>query len=75
MPPKKQTSPSAVVTISSDVGSKCKHCDEFLGLNKFDFSVNHYIQAHGYRILHVGQQTSYDAESKPWQSTVAVLAK
>ena len=35
--------------------------------------VNHYIEAHGFRLLHVGQQSSWDRNGQQWQSTVAVL--
>ena len=38
-------------------------------------SINHYISAHGYKLLHVGQQTSRDSMGNPWQLTVALLCK
>jgi hypothetical protein len=34
--------------------------------------IQHYLE-HGYKLLHVGQETSYDDDGKPWHSTVAVV--
>jgi len=64
-----------VVRIATNEGTGCKHCDMFCGLENFEESINHYINDHGYRLLHVGQETSWDLEQKQWQSTVAVLGK
>jgi hypothetical protein len=64
----------SVIHISSDVGTGCKHCEAHIdGPNDFDDSVNHYIQAHGYRLLHVGSQAGSDYEGKTCHFTVAVL--
>ncbi len=62
-----------VVEVSSNIGAMCDHCPEKVGLEDFARSVNHYIEQHGYRLLHVGQQTSHDRDAKPWHCTVAVL--
>jgi hypothetical protein len=70
-----------VVSFSSSSGRGCEHCDDSLGIDRHPLegierltrSVNHYIEHHGYHLLHVGQETSRDDEGKPWQSTVAVL--
>jgi hypothetical protein len=63
--------------VSSNIGRGCEHCREPIGSlhNSDDIteSVNHYIEKHGYRLLHVGTQTSHDTNSKPWHSTVAIL--
>lgn len=66
---------SSVVTVSTDIGQKCNHCDFWIGLENFDASVNHYIEKHGYRLLHVGSQTSHAQEGGLWHSTVAVLGR
>jgi len=66
-------------TISSNIGRGCDHCDEWIGApvgghdDGITDSINHYISAHGYRLLHVGTQTSHDMDGKLWHSTVAVL--
>lgn len=62
--------------ISSDIGRGCEHCDHAIGAldtgNMAD-SINHYIQVHGYRLLHVGTETTHDSNGKPWHTTVAIL--
>lgn len=64
-----------VVTVSTNIGTGCKECDMFIdGTNDFDGGVNHYIQEHGYKLLHVGTETSHGDEGY-WSSTVAVLGK
>ena len=66
-------------TISSNIGRGCEHCDEWIGApmqggrEDITDSINHYITAHGYRLLHVGTQTSHDMNGELWHSTVAVL--
>jgi hypothetical protein len=64
-----------IVHISTDVLQPCEHCSERIGLDNFDKSVNHYIEVHGYKLLHVGAQTGHDMDGKPWHSTVAVVGK
>lgn len=64
-----------VVQISSDIGENCEHCQERIGLERFAESVNHYLDKHGYKLLHVGTQTGLDADGKPWQSTIAVVGR
>lgn len=63
-----------VVTVSTNIGTGCKHCsNQPVGLDHFEEGINHYIQAHDYTLLHVGQQTGMDFKDRPYQSTVAVL--
>ena len=54
---------------------RCEHCERFVGGDLFADSVNHYIEEHGYKVLHVGAETSRDMEGKPWDMTVAVLGR
>ena len=63
------------VHISTSVETKCEHCTERIGGDDLAKSINHYIQQHGYKLLHVGTETSRDMDGNPWQSTVAVLGK
>jgi len=37
--------------------------------------VNHYINDHAYKLLHVGQETFTDAEGNLCQKTVAIVGK
>jgi hypothetical protein len=36
--------------------------------------INHYL-THGYKLLHVGQQTADGPDGKAWHSTIAVMGK
>ena len=55
------SSPQEIVRVSSDVlyGS-CHECrtafTQVPQLSDFEVKVNHYIQEHGYLVLHVGQE-------------------
>lgn len=66
---------TGVVTVSTNIGSKCTECDYWVdGSQKFDEGVNHYVQEHGYKLLHVGSESSH-GDNGIWNSTVAVLGK
>ena len=61
----------SVVHLNTQNDMDCIHCDQVEHL--LDAAINHYIKAHGYRLLHVGQETSYDDDANPWYMTAAVL--
>ena len=70
------------VQLSSAIGKSCEECSaehspEFLFSDPEDVGaqVSHYIEAHGYQLLHIGQQTGRDQAGHPWQTTVAVVGK
>ncbi len=44
-------------------------------LNDFGELVNHYLKEHGYKLIHIGQETGSDREGNLWQNTVAVVGK
>ena len=67
-----------LVGLSSDAHVPCQECDEL----RFgdDFSVatlvlaaNHYVNEHGYRILHIGEETGTDHRGRQQHNTVIVL--
>jgi hypothetical protein len=60
------------VHLGSDVTGTCPHCDETL--DTFEQSVNHYIRAHVYRLLHVGSESAARAGDVDI-ATIAVLGK
>ena len=66
-----------VVQVSSDVLKQCLICN---GIKFSDPTpdvseqINHYLK-HGYKLLHVGQQTTRNSEGKLWETTVAILGK
>jgi len=62
-----------VVQVTTTVSTRCEHCEKWVDSEDFQGSVNHYIEQHGYKLLHVGQETTRDMDGKPWHSTVAVL--
>ena len=64
-----------VVHISTNIGSCCEHCSERVGADRFAESVNHYIEKHGYRLLHMGSECDTASNGKPCHHTVAVLGK
>jgi hypothetical protein len=59
-----------VVHISTHVQTGCEHCSFGVGGEHFTDSINHYIEQHGYKLLHVGTETGQGL-----QMTVAVLGK
>jgi hypothetical protein len=77
---KKAPAVQHIVHVSTGVGTYCEHCGEPVGCFEgkdpgLAKSVNHYIEQHGYTLLHVGTETSRDDQGKPWHATVAVLGK
>ena len=70
------------VQLSSGFGSPCQECPpadspDFLDTAPEDVAaqVNHYIEVHGYELLHIGQQTGRDQAGNPWEMTVALVGK
>jgi hypothetical protein len=61
-----------VVHISTNIGTSCEHCNEHVGAERFPESINHYIQQHGYQLLHVGTESAW-GDDGVWHNTVAVL--
>ena len=70
---------NSIVKISTNLGETCKHCTFSIGAwsngDNFAASIEHYINEHGYKLLHVGSETDRDDEGPPWQSTIAVVGK
>lgn len=65
-----------VVEVNSDIGTACKICDFWLdGAKEFTKSVNHYMTEHGYKLLHVGTQTTESSKGEPWHATIAIMGK
>lgn len=65
-----------IVHISTDVSMGCEHCHFNIGgPNNLAESVNHYVEKHGYKILHIGTETISGPRDEAWHTTVAVLGK
>jgi hypothetical protein len=72
-------SATKVVHITTDwEGGSCDDCGAALAVrgykSAFEENVNHYL-GHGYKLLHVGQETGRDDRDQPFQITAAVLGK
>jgi hypothetical protein len=54
---------------------RCEHCDfgDCWPRVTFAEAVNHYIEAHGYRLLHIGTEIDSEGDVSPRPITVAVL--
>ena len=59
--------------VSTDVSGMCEHCEFSISSDDLPGAINHYISEHGYRLLHVGTETTHDSEHQPWHTTIAVL--
>lgn len=64
-----------IVHISTFTATGCEHCHFTIGgQDNLAQSVNHYIDDHGYQLLHVGAET-VDLGSGLGSATVAVVGK
>lgn len=66
----------AIITVSNSLSHHCPFdCEgaQTRSFNEFQDVVNHLISVHGCALLHVGNETTEGPNSKPWQSTIAVL--
>lgn len=72
------TSTKRILYINTNISAipnTCEHCGhEFTEYAGFAGQVNHYLEQHGYTLLHVGAESSRDYNTgQPYHSTVAVL--
>ena len=67
-----------VVSASTNHSASCELCiNSFEGL-PLSHLINHYIENHDYKILHIGtvtEQNTDNGEVKLWHSTLALLGK
>lgn len=64
-----------IVHVRANIGTRCEDCDLFLESGRLAETVNHYLESHGYTLLHVGTETSHGSDGSPWHATAAVLGK
>ena len=65
-----------VIHVSANELTSCKFCIDPVVNNDFEGTINHYITHHGYKLLHVGTETTYSTTHNGlWHSTVAVLGE
>jgi hypothetical protein len=62
-----------VVRVTSDVSTACKECGALVtGTADFTDTVNHYLEEHKYRLLHVGSEAATDYNGERCHITVAI---
>ena len=67
-----------IVHLSTRTARRCEHCDRPLdnwGQDGFVAATNHYLEEHGYELLHVGQETERELSGNTLQTTVAILGR
>ena len=66
-----------VIRVDSDDTPTCQLCADGLQADStVAEAINHYIEAHGYRLLHIGTETSIEYETAAlWHITVAFSGK
>ena len=80
MPARKSTTAKNVIELRSGTFRVCPVCgstDTHLqagGKPSMEKKINH-VLAHGYKVLHIGQETVDGLNGEPWQETVAFLGK
>jgi len=62
-----------VVYLSNDDGMACNECNGLTDRNLAS-RINHYISTHGYKLLHVGQETG-NSDDGIYHFSIAVLGK
>lgn len=67
-------SPSYLVQLRSNVGQSCRECGDGTGWEgDIAAQANHYMIEHGYRVVHVGQETERASDGSLWHSTAIVI--
>ncbi|WP_131782774.1 hypothetical protein [Legionella gresilensis] len=71
---------SHVLYLSSCIEvTKCQECSELFNSKgrkaDMDEQINHYLQKHEYKILHIGAETDNSSNGGLWHSTVAMLGR
>lgn len=62
------------VHLSTNVGKACEHCPNGKwAIDDIAGAANHYLEEHGYVLLHVGPESSTDDHGKPTYHTVFVV--
>ncbi|WP_337058182.1 hypothetical protein [Pseudomonas sp. USHLN015] len=60
------------IKLSSDESFGCAFCSQSLGTS-IDWDINHLIQIHGGKLLHVGSESLSSAGEAPYLATVALI--
>lgn len=66
---------SHAVHISTNTATGCKHCRFSIDGKRFEESVNHYVEEHGYKVLHIVTETDRDFLGQSRRYSLAVVGK
>ncbi len=67
-----------IIHISSKNEPRCELCEHnhiSENLYNIDFAVNHYIDKHGYKLLHIGSENLRDEEGNLLTHSAAIVGK
>lgn len=85
---KKAKNRQHVVRIASDdVVLCCEHCDIDVSIKEIGdpedelahdqmmpHAINHYVEKHGYKLIHLGQETTHTPKGEIWHRSVAYVS-
>ena len=62
-----------MTSVTTSTSRGCEHCSFLIRSDNFAEAINHFLEEHGYFLLHVGCQTDIDYTGKSYSSTIAML--
>lgn len=68
---------TSTIYISTNMGGfSCTICSPQEKFINIDEKINHFIETHGFKLLHVGQETGRNIDDgSPFHASVAILGK
>jgi hypothetical protein len=67
------TTVKETVSLSSNITQGCPYCDTGIHHERLNEGINHFLEAHGFTLLHVGSEWGRDSDGTSIHHTVAVL--
>lgn len=68
-----EQSPKHLIQVDGNTSTACAYCRYYVDSQKFPDGANHYLQAHGMRVIAAGHQTSRDLEGHPYSYPFVLL--
>lgn len=62
-----------LVQVDGNTTTGCEYCNYRIDAERFPDGANHYIQAHGMRVVAAGQQTARDYDGQPYHFPFVLL--
>jgi hypothetical protein len=67
---------SHVVHLSTNTGKNCEHCNKgSFSIDDLGELINHYIDEHDYKLLHIGSEFGRDLNGATVHYTAAIVGK